>query len=178
MLSRFKCKLSVFRQLLCSLCPNVVLLWAYHVTDPDLLVSFQFQNQVWFSCSSGFRRLSSRSHTSFALSFSSTVPLSHRCSYQMASWPTNSCCFAQATARIIRARLCQRDFKEESFQQSAPHQTQMSMEWSELINQEVEAILTKASIHLVYPRGIHFLSNLFLVPKEEGGTGQLSIWRH
>ena len=53
-----------------------------------------------------FRRWNSKSHTSFALSFSSTVPLSHRCLYQMASRPISSCCFAQATARIISARLC------------------------------------------------------------------------
>ena len=38
--------------------------------------------------------------------FSSTVPLSHCSSYQMASWPTSSCCFTYATARIISALFC------------------------------------------------------------------------
>ena len=52
-----------------------------------------------------FCRWNSKSHTSFALSFSNTVPLSHHCSCQIASLPTNSSCFAQATARIISTQL-------------------------------------------------------------------------
>ena len=40
----------------------------------------------------------------------------------------------------------------------------MSMQESELINQEVEAMLTKWAIHLVHPKESQFLSNLSLVP--------------
>ena len=57
-------------------------------------------------CQVVFHSWNLTSHTSFTLLFSSTVPLSHRCSYQMASWPTNSCYFAQGTTRIIIAWLC------------------------------------------------------------------------
>ena len=52
-LSHLERKLSVFCELLCSLCPNVILLCSCHVINPNLLVSFQFQNQVCFSCNSG-----------------------------------------------------------------------------------------------------------------------------
>ena len=53
-----------------------------------------------------FRMWNSTSHTSFVLLFSRTIPLSHFCWYQVASWSINFCCFAQATARIISALLC------------------------------------------------------------------------
>ena len=52
-----------------------------------------------------FCRWNSKSHTNFALSFASTVLLSCRCSNQMASWLTSSCCFAQVTALIVSALL-------------------------------------------------------------------------
>ena len=53
-----------------------------------------------------FCRCNWKSHTSFALLFSSTVSLSYHYSYQMASWPTISWCFVQATATIISTWLC------------------------------------------------------------------------
>ena len=52
-----------------------------------------------------FCRWNTKSHTSFALFFSSTVPLFHCYSYQMPSWWTNSWYFKQVTARIISACL-------------------------------------------------------------------------
>ena len=67
---------------------------------------FNFKIKCAFLAIVAYRRCNLKSHASFALSFSNTIPLSHRFSYQMASWPTNFCCFAQATARIICARLC------------------------------------------------------------------------
>ena len=45
------------------------------------------------------------------------------------------------------------DFQEEPFQERVPQQVQMSMHKPELINQEVEAMLTKGVIHLVRPKG-------------------------
>ena len=42
------------------------------------------------------------------------------------------------------------------------------MQQSELINQEVEAMLKKGAIHLVQSKGSQFVSNLFLVPKKDG----------
>ena len=52
----------------------------------------------------------------------------------------------------------------------------MSKQESRLINQEVEAILTQGAIHLVHPKRSQFLSNMLLVPKNDGGgTGLLSI---
>ena len=53
-----------------------------------------------------FRKWNSKPCTSFALLFSSTIPLSHFCWYQIASWSINSCCFAQAIARITSTLLC------------------------------------------------------------------------
>ena len=68
-------------------------------------------------------------------------------------------------------------FQEEPFQERVLHQAQVSMQESKLITQEVEAMLRKGAIHLVHSKS-QFLSNLFLVPKKDGGTGLLSIWRH
>ena len=79
MLSCLERKLSVSRQLFCSVWSNVLLLWKCHITDPDLLVSFQSYNQVFFLAVVVYCRWNSKSHTSFALSFSSTFPLSHHC---------------------------------------------------------------------------------------------------
>ena len=56
------------------------------------------------------------------------------------------------------------DFQEEPFQERVPHRSQISMQESKLISQEVEAMLTKGDIHLVYPKRSQFLSNLILVP--------------
>ena len=67
------------------------------------------------------------------------------------------------------------DFQQEPFLERVPCQAQMTMQESELINQEVEAMLTKRAIHLVHPNGSQFLNYLFLVPKKDGGTGLLSI---
>ena len=61
------------------------------------------------------------------------------------------------------------DFQEEPFQKRVPHQAQMSVQEYELINQEVEAMLRKGTIHLVHSKESQFLSNLFLVPKKDGG---------
>ena len=52
-----------------------------------------------------FCRWNTKFHTSFALLFSSTVPLFHCYSYQMPSWSTNSWYFNQVTARIISVSL-------------------------------------------------------------------------
>ena len=46
----------------------------------------------------------------------------------------------------------------------------MPMQESELINQEVEAMLRKGALHLVHSKDSQFLSNLFLVPKKDGGN--------
>ena len=46
----------------------------------------------------------------------------------------------------------------------------MSMQESELINQEVEVMLRKGAVHLVHSKDSQFLSNLFLVPKKDGGN--------
>ena len=62
------------------------------------------------------------------------------------------------------------DFQEEPFQEGVTHQAQMSMQESELINQEVEAMLTKKAIHLVHLKGSQFISNMFLIPKKDGGN--------
>ena len=62
------------------------------------------------------------------------------------------------------------DVQEEPFQERVPHQAQMSMQESELINQEVEAMLRNGAIHLVHSKESQFLSNLFLVPKQDGGN--------
>ena len=62
------------------------------------------------------------------------------------------------------------DFQEEPFQERVPHQAQMPMQESELINQMVEAMLRKGAVHLVHSKDSQFLSNLFLVPKKNGGN--------
>ena len=62
---------------------------------------FNFKITCAFLAIVAYRRCNLKSHASFALSLSNTIPLSHRF-----SWPANFCCFAQATARIICARLC------------------------------------------------------------------------
>ena len=62
------------------------------------------------------------------------------------------------------------DFQEEPFQERVPHQAQMSMQESELINQEVEAMLRKGPVHLVHSKDSQFLSKLFLVPKKDWGN--------
>ena len=67
------------------------------------------------------------------------------------------------------------DFQEEPFQERVPHQAQMSVQEYELINQEVEEMWRKGAIHLIDSKESQFLSNLFLVPKKDGGTGLLSI---
>ena len=46
----------------------------------------------------------------------------------------------------------------------------MPMQESELINQEVEEMLRKGALHLVHSKDSQFLSNLFLVPKKDGGN--------
>ena len=46
----------------------------------------------------------------------------------------------------------------------------MSMQESELINQEVEAMLRKGPVHLVHSKDSQFLSKLFLVPKKDRGN--------
>ena len=46
----------------------------------------------------------------------------------------------------------------------------MSVQEYELINQEVQAMFRKGAIHLVHPKENQFLSNLFLVPKKDGGN--------
>ena len=61
------------------------------------------------------------------------------------------------------------DFREELFQERVPDQAQMSIQESELIIQEVEAMLRKGAVHLVYSKDSQFLSNLFLVPKKDVG---------
>ena len=53
-----------------------------------------------------FHRLNSKSHTSLALPFSSTVPHSHLSLYHTVSSPISSYSFAHATAKIISAWLC------------------------------------------------------------------------
>ena len=45
------------------------------------------------------------------------------------------------------------EFQEEPFQDRVPYQAQMSMQESELINQEVDAMLTMGDIHLIHPKG-------------------------
>ena len=60
-------------------------------------------------------------------------------------------------------------FQEEPFQEGVAHQAQISIQVSELITQEVQAMLRKGAIHLVYSKESQFLSNLFLVPKKDGG---------
>ena len=75
----------------------------------QIQIFFSVFNSKIYSCLlavASFRRWNSNSHTSFTLLFSSTVSLSHRCSYQMVSWPTNSSCFAQATPILIITWLC------------------------------------------------------------------------
>ena len=47
----------------------------------------------------------------------------------------------------------------------------MSMQESELNKLEVEAMLRKVAIHLVHSKDSHFLSILFLVPKNNGKGG-------
>ena len=61
------------------------------------------------------------------------------------------------------------DFREEPFQERVPDQAQMSIQESELIIQEVEAMLRKGAVHLVHSKDSQFLSNLFLVPKKDVG---------
>ena len=67
------------------------------------------------------------------------------------------------------------DFQEEPFQERVPNQAQMSMQESELINQEVKPMLRKGAIHLVHSKESQFLSNLFLVPRKDGVNSLLSI---
>ena len=45
----------------------------------------------------------------------------------------------------------------------------MSRQKSELIDEEVKAMLIKGAIHLVHSKDSQFLGNLFLVPKKNGG---------
>ena len=59
-------------------------------------------------------------------------------------------------------------FQGKPFQERVPHQAQMSMEESQLINQAVEEMLAKRAIHLVHPEASQILSKLFIVPKKEG----------
>ena len=44
------------------------------------------------------------------------------------------------------------DFQEEPFQERVPHQAQISMQESELINQVVETMLRKGAIHLAHSK--------------------------
>ena len=53
-----------------------------------------------------FRKLNSKSHTSLALPFFSTVPRSHLFLCNTVSSPISSHSFAHATAKIISTRLC------------------------------------------------------------------------
>ena len=82
--SRLECDLSILRRLLSPLCTNVFLLWTRHVTQIQI-----FWSILSSKIKSGllavvvFRKWNSKSHTSFALLFSSTVPLSHFCWHQI-----------------------------------------------------------------------------------------------
>ena len=92
-------------------------------------------------------------------------PLTGRLQYFLENWKilTNDLKILESVSRL------KIDFQEEPFQKRVPHQAQMSVQEYELINQEVEAMLRKGTIHLVHSKESQFLSNLFLVPKKDGG---------
>ena len=61
-------------------------------------------------------------------------------------------------------------FIEEPIQNKPPHQAEMNMEQSALIDKEIDAMLRKGAIQKVRSQRDQFLSNLFLVEKKEGGN--------
>ena len=87
-------------------------------------------------------------------------PLAGRLQYFLDNWEilTNDPKILECVSRL------KIDFQEEPFQERVPHQAQISMQESELINQVVEAMLRKRAIHLAHSKDSQFLSNLFLVP--------------
>ena len=93
-LSCFESELSVLFHLLCSLC-QILFCWGHATSHIKIFLSLfnskiksdllNLFYKIKFYLVAVFRKWNSKSHTSFALSFSSTVSLSHHCSYQMAS---------------------------------------------------------------------------------------------
>ena len=95
-------------------------------------------------------------------------PLARRLQYFLENWKilTN---YSKILEWVSGLKI---DFQEEPFQERVPHQAQASMQESELIIQEVEAMLDHSPSSL---KESQFLRNLFLVPKNYGRTGLLSI---
>jgi len=62
------------------------------------------------------------------------------------------------------------DFHSKPYQLKPPYQAKMSKEETSLISQEVKAMLGKGAIQKVTNVEGQFLSNLFLVPKKDGGN--------
>ena len=62
------------------------------------------------------------------------------------------------------------DFILEAFQEKVPHHSKMSAQESLLVIKEVESMLKKRTIQKASVKKGQFLSNLFLVGKEDGGN--------
>ena len=62
------------------------------------------------------------------------------------------------------------DFILEPFQEKVPHHSKMPAQESLLVTKEVESMLKKGTIQKASVKKGQFLSNLFLVGKEDGGN--------
>ena len=103
--SRLNSKLSISRKFISPFRINISLHWTCHVTNPNLCLFFRSESQVGHPAVSLFHRLNWKSQTSFALTFSKTIPCSHRSFYHNVSTPNNLCSFDQVIASIISALL-------------------------------------------------------------------------